>query len=1056
MMGKARKHPRVKSSGFVPDYLQTAVEPDDFAYSGRIDSQMKHLEETPPLKRRRFGLNGDSYGVPKEVFSLANLSRSERKNLVHKLKMELQQVRDLSKKIACFSSDTVLLSPYNDIQSCSDGPRRMPPENFATFPGSQGKKRPAVRIDKQRTKKGPSRLDVPTNSTLASVMKECETLLNRLWSHKLGWAFRTPVDPVMLNIPDYFTVIKHPMDLGTIRSRLRKGEYSSPLDFAADVRLTFSNSIAYNPPGNQYHAMAQGISKYFESGWKSIEKKIPVTKPPVVPVTSSASLDSEIPFEVVPLRKKAATMNENKQRVAPAKLVMTDDEKKKISQDLVALEEDFPQNIVDLLREQSGNDGQSGEVEIEIDIESLSDETLFKVRKLLDDYLSEKKKSLEKSEPCEIEIVHDSGFSNSPLQPSKGDLQIDEDVDIVGGNDPSVSSHPPPKIEKDAACRNNESSSSSSSSSESGSSSSDSGSSSSSGSETDSNKASKPTSREDKKEPGVGINRKEDNCNSEKIVVNEETAPPERQISPDKRYRQALLKNRFADTIMKAREKALTKGEKGDPEKLRIEREKFEKRLREEKVRLQAEAKAAEEVRRKAKAEAAEKVRREREQEREAARQALQKMEKTVEINEGIRFMEDLQMFRATGSEGDQLPTSMDEMSPKCSEDMLGSFKIEGSNPLAHLGLYMKMDEDEDEEEDPPHFSQREVEDHLTDRSEKQELSPHRVEREDQLVSGNEEPVSEKVHDNKGQEDEKPINPNEREDQVGNVPEQESRVVDKEEQETDDVDMREQKNEVVDMGVEEEHSFERSQGRTLSPDRKEGVDQLVSGNEESVSEKVQDYGNQKEEKFINHSEKEELVENVLEQESRVDDKGDRETKVVEMGEQENEVVDKGVEKELRLDRKEGQILSSHRGEVEDQLVSGNEELGSQKTDNENEEYENPINQNEREQVANAPEQESRVTGKEDQETEVVDMGEQKSEVIEKGIEENEDVDTGVQGNEVVEKGRKETEVVDNGEDDETDLVGEQETDVVDKAAEKETDLVDKEEEETEDVDVEID
>ena len=45
-----------------------------------------------------------------------------------------------------------------------------------------------------------------------------------------------------------------------------------------------------------------------------------------------------------------------------------------------------------------------------------------------------------------------------------------------------------------------------------------------------------------------------------------------------------------------------------------------------ENLRLQAEAKAVEEARRKAKAEAAEKARREREQEREAARQALQKV----------------------------------------------------------------------------------------------------------------------------------------------------------------------------------------------------------------------------------------------------------------------------------------------------------------------------------------------------------------------------------------------------------------------------------------------
>ncbi|EOA15216.1 hypothetical protein CARUB_v10028607mg [Capsella rubella] len=1078
-MGKARKHSGVKSSGFVPDYLQM-VEPDDFAYAGRIDSQMKHSEESPPLKRRRFGLNGDSHGVRKEVLSLSTMSTSERKNLVHKLKMELQQVRDLSKKIACFSSDTVLLSPYNDIQSCSDGPKRMPPENFATFPGSQGKKRPPVRNDKQRTKKGPSRLDVPISSTLASVMKECETLLNRLWSHKLGWPFRTPVDPVMLNIPDYFTVIKHPMDLGTIRSRLRKGEYSSPLDFAADVRLTFSNSIAYNPPGNRYHVMAQGISKYFETGWKSIEKKIHVTKPPVIPVTSSASLESEIPFEAAPLRKKAVTMNESKLRVEPVKLVMTDGEKKKLSQDLMAAEEDIPQNIVDLLREQSGSNGQSGEVEIEIDIETLSDDILFMVRKLLDDYLREKNKSLEKSEPCEMEIVHDSGFSNSPPQPSKGDLQIDEDVDIIGGNDPSVSSHPPLKIEKDPACRNNESSSSSSSSSESGSSSSDSGSCSSSGSETDSIKASKPTSREGKKEPGVGLNRKEDDSNNEKIVVNdslnefgklghaggekstvmdtlavfpdEETAPPGMQISPDKRYRAAFLKNRFADTIMKAREKALTKGEKGDPEKLRIEREEFEKRLKEEKVRLQAEAKTVEEARRKAKAEAVEKARKEREQEREAARQALQKMEKTVEINEGIRFMEDLQMLRSSGAEGNQLPTSMEEKSPNCSEDMLGSFKMEGSNnPLAHLGLYMKMDDDEDEEEDLPHLSQREVEDLLVDRSEKQELSPLREEKEEQLVSGNEELVSHKARDEGNRENEKPINnSNEREEHVGNVAEQESEVVDKEEQEPEVVDMREQENEVVDMGVEEEHSLDRSEGRTLSPHRKEGEDQLVS-------EEVQDHGNQEDEK----PEREELVGNVLEQESSFDDKAGRETEVFDMGGRENEVVDKGVEEEPPLERSEQQILSSHREEGEDQRVGGNEELVRQKMqDNENQEYEKPINQNARkEKVVNMSEQESRVTEKEEQETEVVGMGEQTSEVVEKGVEENEVGDKGVQENEVVDNGWEETEVVDNGEDDETEVVykGEgNESKVVDKVAEQKNYLVDKGDEETEDMDVEID
>lgn len=36
-----------------------------------------------------------------------------------------------------------------------------------------------------------------------------------------------------------------------------------------------------------------------------------------------------------------------------------------------------------------------------------------------------------------------------------------------------------------------------------------------------------------------------------------ESALAERPVSPDKLYRAALLKNRFADTILKAREKTL-------------------------------------------------------------------------------------------------------------------------------------------------------------------------------------------------------------------------------------------------------------------------------------------------------------------------------------------------------------------------------------------------------------------------------------------------------------------------------------------------------------------
>ncbi|XP_039016712.1 transcription factor GTE9-like isoform X2 [Hibiscus syriacus] len=117
-----------------------------------------------------------------------------------------------------------------------------------------------------------------------------------------------------------------------------------------------------------------------------------------------------------------------------------------------------------------------------------------------------------------------------------------------------------------------------------------------------------------------------------------ESAPAERQVSPEKLYRAAILKNRFADTILKAREKTLTaQGENVDPEQLRREREELE-HLSKKEARLLAEAKAAEDAQRRAEAEAAAEARRKRELERDATRQALLKIEKTVEINENSRF----------------------------------------------------------------------------------------------------------------------------------------------------------------------------------------------------------------------------------------------------------------------------------------------------------------------------------------------------------------------------------------------------------------------------------
>lgn len=68
--------------------------------------------------------------------------------------------------------------------------------------------------------------------------RRCREILKIMMSKPIAAAFNQPVDPVLLNIPDYTQIISTPMDLSTIRERLRLSYYRSMIDFA-NVRSIF-------------------------------------------------------------------------------------------------------------------------------------------------------------------------------------------------------------------------------------------------------------------------------------------------------------------------------------------------------------------------------------------------------------------------------------------------------------------------------------------------------------------------------------------------------------------------------------------------------------------------------------------------------------------------------------------------------------------------------------------------------------------------------------------------------------------------------------------------
>lgn len=133
------------------------------------------------------------------------------------------------------------------------------------LPGSKKRQDPPEIFEGQHQKK--RKLD-------HNVKIECLKILKTLMTHKFGPVFNQPVDPVELGIPDYFLIITHPMDLGTIYNKLEDNIYSLPESFANDIKLTFANAMRYNPPKNSVHLMAKEMNDLFSKHWRSVEAKL--------------------------------------------------------------------------------------------------------------------------------------------------------------------------------------------------------------------------------------------------------------------------------------------------------------------------------------------------------------------------------------------------------------------------------------------------------------------------------------------------------------------------------------------------------------------------------------------------------------------------------------------------------------------------------------------------------------------------------------------------------------------------------------------------------------
>jgi histone acetyltransferase len=97
----------------------------------------------------------------------------------------------------------------------------------------------------------------------AVLQSQLRQIYNEVKNHPSSWPFRKPVDKE--EVPDYYDVIRFPMDLQTMGQRLKSGYYVSRKLFIADMTRMLNNCKVYNDMDTDYYTCATDMETFFAS-----------------------------------------------------------------------------------------------------------------------------------------------------------------------------------------------------------------------------------------------------------------------------------------------------------------------------------------------------------------------------------------------------------------------------------------------------------------------------------------------------------------------------------------------------------------------------------------------------------------------------------------------------------------------------------------------------------------------------------------------------------------------------------------------------------------------
>ncbi|XP_067447634.1 E3 ubiquitin-protein ligase TRIM33 isoform X2 [Thunnus thynnus] len=142
--------------------------------------------------------------------------------------------------------------------------------------------------------------------------RRCERLLLYIFCHELSVGFR---EPVPSSVPNYYRIIKKPMDLKKVKKKLQLRSpqyYQSIQEFVSDMRLVFKNCAKYNEAGSEMAISGKAVSLYFEDKLQEIfpGQSFPETpEPESLEVEEKEEVDTDDSGEdfIQPRRKRLKT-----------------------------------------------------------------------------------------------------------------------------------------------------------------------------------------------------------------------------------------------------------------------------------------------------------------------------------------------------------------------------------------------------------------------------------------------------------------------------------------------------------------------------------------------------------------------------------------------------------------------------------------------------------------------------------------------------------------------------------------------------------------------------